>query len=215
MSLLALALDLLAASLSPERCAACDAGVRRGRAFCPPCAATVVGPPVGDPRVAAVGLFGGALADAVRRLKYEDHPELARPLGDLLARAGARLAAGVDVIVPVPLASSRLAERGYNQAGLLASRAAARWGLPALARGLRRVRATSPLAKQGAHARKASIEGAFVALHPGPLRGQRVLLVDDVRTTGATLRAAEQALRAAGATVAGCAVVALTERLVR
>jgi ComF family protein len=211
--LTAVSLNLLAACLSPERCAACDDPVRLGRAFCPACAASVGAVPRGDTRASAAGSFGGALARAIHRLKYEERPDLARPLGDLLARAGEGWAAEADLVVPVPLSTDRLMERGYNQAALLAARAARRWGLASAPRSIVRARRTGQLAKQGREQRFSSMQGAFSVANAGAVRGRRVVLVDDVLTTGATLSEAARCLEDAGARVVGMAVVALVERM--
>src|SRR5262249_56936842 len=71
--------------------------------------------------VVSFGLYGGALATAIRRFKYDDRPDLARPLGSLLVLAALHPLAQGDVVVPVPLHPRRLTERGYNQAALIAA----------------------------------------------------------------------------------------------
>lgn len=206
-------LGLVGAALSPERCAACDEPVGVGRAFCGVCAGAIDAPPANDERATAVGAFGGSLARAIHRLKYEGRAELARPLGDLLARAGRGWAMqSIDAVVPVPLAEDRLIERGYNQAALLAARAARAWGVRHAPLALVRTRSTGQLAKQGRTTRLESARGAFAAGDVSELRGRRVVLVDDVLTTGATLGDASRCATEAGATVVGYSVVALVER---
>lgn len=207
--------DLLGDLLSPARCAACDAPVRWRRVFCPCCALSVERATFPSPLalpVAAVGAFGGALARAIHRLKYEGRPDLARPLGELMATALEHLAldAPADLIVPVPLAPGRLAERGYNQAALLAARLSRRARVPAAPLALTRVVETAQLAHKDQHQRQQSIQGAFRAAQP--LAGRRVLLVDDVLTTGSTLGACMEALYNAGASPVALAVVARVER---
>ncbi len=192
--------------LSPPACAACDAPVPHLVAFCRTCVGTIVSS--GDPLV--VGRFGGALATAVHRLKFGDRPDLARPLGALLAARcrGAGLSrAAVDLVVPVPLGLGRLARRGYNQSALLASRIARGLEVDALRLGLTRLRETSAQAELGREGREENVRGAF-APRGSRLEGRRVLLVDDVRTTGATLRAAARAVALGGGTVVAEAVVA-------
>ena len=106
-------LDALAGHL----CAACDREVPARQAFCEPCAAAVLRAPPGA--VHAAGEHGGALATAIHRRKYRDRPDLARPLGGVLATA-LPTTLDVDLVVPVPLHPRRLGHRGYNQSALLA-----------------------------------------------------------------------------------------------
>jgi ComF family protein len=201
-------LEIAATILAPNRCAACDAGVPLVTAFCPACAATLVRAPP-DPTTLASFLYGGALAQAITRFKYERRPELVRPLAAVLIRAVAPLALDPpDAVVPVPLHPSRLAERGFNQAALLARPVARVLGAEALPCALRRVRETPPQALLDRDARLANLVEAFAVHLPRSVRGKRVLLVDDVRTTGATLRACSDVLLAAGSREVLRAVVA-------
>lgn len=178
--------------LAPSRCAACDAPARELAVFCPTCAALVErGGERGAPFV-----YGGPMARAITRFKYGPVPELARPLGELLA--GAARAAGfadLNAVVPVPLHPTRLFERGFNQAALLARPVARALGVPLRARALERTRPTGNQAELDRAARSQNVAGAFRAR---ARVGARVLLVDDVRTTGATQNACAGALRDAG-----------------
>ena len=127
--------------------------------------------------------------------------ENARALAAMMARAGASLLREADWLVPVPLHRSRLLSRRYNQAALL-SRALSRLsGRPALLDGLRRVRSTSPLAEMSPARRSAEMEAAIAvrATRRPAIDGARLLLIDDVLTSGATARACVAALLAAGA----------------
>lgn len=155
--------------------------------------------------------YGEALATAIIRMKHGGRRDLARRFGRLLAPA-LRQALGAhapDLIVPVPLHASRLRRRGFNQAleivrGALAARdaegATAAAPRPAIAvDNLRRVRATRELGHAGPAARLAEVAGAFAVADPSAVRGRRVLLVDDVFTTGATFTACTETLRRAGA----------------
>ena len=132
--------------------------------------------------------------------KYADRTELAGPLAGHMARAGAVLLGRADILVPVPLHWRRLLGRRYNQAGLLARQLAARAGKPWAADALRRRRRTASLGELGAEARRAVVAGAFVVApgRMGLLAGRRVLLIDDVLTSGATADACAEALLAAG-----------------
>ena len=146
---------------------------------------------------------GGTVQRVQHALKYGRRPSLGVPLGELLGDAARRHARGwsPDLVCPVPLASVRELERGYNQSAGLASGAAKSLGCSAEDL-LIRVRSTRTQTTLALSERWQNVEGAF-ALSPEarPLAGVRVLLVDDVVTTGATLLAAAQPLLEAGAEV--------------
>ena len=211
------------ALLYPPACAVCDkplagrGGLRAG--FCCRCLAAMplvreTDPPgaavalaeAGFP-VAAAGEYGGPLRDAVHLLKYSRRDDLARPLaalmGDLVIRLERERGGAWTrsrLLVPVPLHPARERQRGYNQARLLAVRLSRRFGIPlAPGRALRRRWRTVPQTGRGADRRRENMRGAFRAGWRKGLAGKRVLLVDDVITTGATLEACAAALRAAGA----------------
>ena len=199
------ALDLVL----PRACAGCgDKQPPPVGAFCAACAPSLMRPPVParlPPLLSSVrsaAIYGGQVAVAIQRLKYHDATFLARPLGILLSSEVTDAVRALDVAVPVPLHPRRLRRRGYNQATLLA-RVALRYGArtrPRLHCGLlRRVRDTPPqvtLATHGADRRR-NVENAFGAADA--VRGKRVLLVDDVATTGATASACAAALLSRGA----------------
>jgi ComF family protein len=161
----------------------------------------------------AVAVYRDGMRTAIHALKYGGRAVVAGPLGQLLA-AGGPAALPVppeewaDALVPVPLHPARLAERGFNQAALLAAPCARQWRRPVLERALVRARATKPQAELDAAQRRANVRGAFVVPRPGEVRGRRLLLVDDVLTTGATIGAAAGALRDAGAAAVGVLVLA-------
>ena len=143
--------------------------------------------------------------DQARRIlmpfKYGDRVEVARALAPHMARAGGALLRQADLLVPVPLHRRRLLSRRYNQAALLAQALSRLSGRPAVLDGLRRVRATASLGQRTAAQRRAELSGAFQvrASRAGILRDARVLLVDDVLTSGATAEACARTLLAAGA----------------
>lgn len=148
----------------------------------------------------------------IQRLKFQAEPGLAGVLAPLMLQApGAQaMLAGADRLLPMPLGLRRLAQRGYNQAHELARRLDARRADPHL---LLRTRDTAPQSGLGRAERLRNVEGAFA---PDParaheLRGRRVILVDDVMTTGASLQAAAAALRQAGVQAVGALVLARTE----
>ena len=207
----AAALDLL----FPPGCAACDDPLDDAGLLCAPCAATLVPLERACPRCAlprgGVGAcvacaadppphdgarslfaFGGAIADALRALKFAGRV-------DLGARLGAALAPLVEadaLVIPVPLSRRRLAARGYNQAALIALGAVP--GARVRTDLIFRVRETPAQVGQGQGARRAALRGAFAAA-PDALAGRAIVLIDDVMTTGATLAACAEAARAAGA----------------
>ena len=120
-------------------------------------------------------------------------------MGQLLGQYVESQPVAVDVLVPVPLHSRRLRERGYNQSALLAAEVGKRNGLPVVTDSLVRLRHTKAQVKTaGAEERQRNLAGAF-GCRNAKLGGRRVLVVDDVCTTGATLNSCAIALRAAGA----------------
>jgi ComF family protein len=200
IALARLAIELVASAVAPDRCAACDADVPMMRAFCPACAATLTLPEARQPRHLAAFVYGGAIARAISRFKFEERPDLARPLATALRRV-ARFphAEPPDAVIPVPLHPSRLIERGYNQSALLAGPVAKDLGARFLPRALARIRDTERQVGLDRAARLKNVVDGFRVPRPEAVEGRGVLLVDDVRTTGSTLLACANALLQAGA----------------
>jgi ComF family protein len=196
-------------------CAACAEAVEALGAACPRCAEPFEGAPVAaeplcmrcrraPPPVEATLApfrFGGQLAVALRRLKLSRRRDVARALRVELAPLVAAVAPHVDLAVPVPLHWRRMSSRGFNQSELLLRLARRGTTLTIDRHSLRRTRATPPQRGLSADQRAANVAGAFAvpARRRHRLDGARVLLFDDVVTTGATLFSAAAALRAAGA----------------
>ena len=217
----------------PDLCLGCDrrlperleADPLAGLPLCPTCLAGLpAAPPVEAPALAealasgvierAVALWAYDAGGTVRRvqhaLKYGGQERLGSPVGHLIGQAWARTGgAPVDVVVPVPLASVRLLERGYNQAAGLARGSAEALGAEARTDRLARTRPTRSQTALSADQRRANVDGAFSVPAGADLAGLHVLLVDDVLTTGATLVAAARPLVAAGACVSVAAMASV------
>ena len=158
-------------------------------------------PPVYGRARAVVRFDEGPERRLMHALKYGDRLDLGRPLGSWMARAGAELLADAELIVPVPLHRGRLWRRQFNQSAVLAQHVAARSGVPWDPMPLRRVKATASQVGMTRAQRIENVEGAFrvAADLRWRVRDRRILLVDDVLTTGSTLNAAARALFKAGA----------------
>jgi ComF family protein len=194
--------------LFPPRCAGCKS---RGALLCPTCQASCCFVPDAANReqhlrlnspflrsTAGAYVFEGAIREAVHTLKYNRRKRMAAPLGTLLNRYLLAHPIAVDAIVAVPLHPERLRKRGFNQAQLLAAQLAREAKLPLLVSELVRVRQTSQQADLNRAERRANVREAF-AWEGVTSPPQRILVIDDVLTTGATVEAAAQALHAAGA----------------
>ena len=219
--------------LYPPCCAACGERMAASAPLCDGCAPALI--PVPDPQCGRCGVpveragdcarcrlcpppfvrahaafaFAGAIREAVTRFKYLDSPHLGAPLAALSFPALARALGDCDAVVPAPLHRDRLRKRGYDQAVLLAEAWAGLAQKPCW-EPLERVRATERQVGAGAADRLENLAGAFAvhARRGRKVAGARLLLVDDVITTGATLRAAAQALASAGAARVEVAAVA-------
>ena len=205
--------------LFPPRCGGCQTA---GSLWCAACRAAItpIEPPwcekCGEPlaadglcancrvyplqieKIRSAALFDGVLRKAIHRFKYERLASLAEPFGEMLADYWRAAQLSADWLMPVPLHPSRERDRGYNQSELLARQLARRVNVPLSRRGLRRTRATAVQMTLTAAQRRENVAGAFVCVE-ARVRGTRVVVVDDVSTTGATLEACAQAVLKAGA----------------
>jgi len=218
-----LALD----ALLPPRCLACGETVDAPGALCPTCfggfnfiaapMCRVCGVPletnVHDDlmcggcikerpdfnQARAVFVYDDASKPIILRFKHGDRTDAAVHLARWMQRAGGSLLDSCDVIVPVPLHQWRFLWRTYNQSALLANALSRLSGKPTLANGLVRIRRTPSQGGLGRAERRRNVTGAFRVRSPDHVRDKKVLLVDDVYTTGATAEACARALLAAGA----------------
>ncbi len=164
-------------------------------------AEAIADPPPFD-RCRAVARYDDVARRLVHGLKYRDRLDLAAWMGGWMARAGAELLAEADVVVPVPLHRRRLWGRRFNQSALLAGAVADQAKRPFAPLALQRIRATRQQVGLSASERDRNVRGAFRVdrMERMAVAGRRVLLVDDVYTTGATIKAATRALLRGGAT---------------
>ena len=212
----------------PPLCLACHAPLASHDALCPRCWGEInfIRPPLcdrlglpmpydtgdtmvsalaaADPpdydRARAVARFDGVMRTLVHDLKFHDRHDARRLFGRWLAEAGAELLSDADLLVPVPLSRGRLLSRRFNQAAILAYEVARRTGIPVEPLALRRIRRTPPQVGLTRPQRRQNVSGAF-AVEPALLpriAAAKVVLVDDVVTTGATVGACARALKQAG-----------------
>jgi ComF family protein len=142
--------------------------------------------------------------------KYSDKLHAARLFSGWMTQAGKACLEGADMIVPVPLHRVRLFTRRYNQSALLAQHIARQSGLPFYPRLIKRLRNSAPQASLSRSSRLTNVKGIFTVLPPYDVGGKHVVLVDDVMTTGATVRECAKALKKAGAASVRVLVLART-----
>ena len=192
-----------------------------GRSSAALCKACRLAPPP-FVRAVAYGLYQDRMKDAIHALKYDRLYPTARGLGRMLAEAIAQLAAEAPaemLVVPVPLHRSKYIQRGFNQARSLAAHALGslgkthpEWRLTLASSTLMRLRATQSQAGLTPRQRRINVRGAFSVSDRSAVAGKHILLVDDILTTGATARAAAQALVQAGAASVWVATLARARR---
>ena len=164
------------------------------------CAACIAKPPPWDGARAAL-VYDDISRRPILSLKRGGRRDGLAIMAGWMATAGKQILDGADLLVPVPLHYTRLAQRGYNQAGWLAQSLARRANIPVSVDALKRTKATPSQGGLSASARRRNVAGAF-DLRPGRVgrvAGKRIVLVDDVLTTGATLSGCTRALKKGGA----------------
>jgi len=142
------------------------------------------------------GLYEGVLKRAISLLKFYGIKRLSRPLSDVLLNMNIPRA---DVVIPVPLHEKRLRKREFNQSALIAKYLAAGMGIRVMLNGLVKVRDTMPQVGLSSQERKKNIKGAFSVENNSLITDKEIVLVDDVVTTGATVRECSKVLKKAGA----------------
>jgi len=174
-------------------------------------------------RAVAFGLYQDRMKAAIHAFKYDRMHPAARELGRMLAQAIAQLAGEAPtemLVIPVPLHRSKHAERGFNQARALAESALGflrkshpQWRLTLGSAALLRLRPTASQAGLTSRQRRLNVRGAFTVPDRAAVDAKNILLVDDILTTGATARAAAQALVKAGAASVWVATLARARRV--
>ncbi|MBO0904299.1 ComF family protein [Jiella sonneratiae] len=215
--------------LFPAVCAGCQSAVTRAGSVCPDCwgklrfierpycevlglpfsydlgrgflSAEAIAEPPPFARLRAAVLYQDLAAHLVAALKYGDRTDLVPLMGGWMRRAGAELIADADVVVPVPLHAGRLWRRRFNQSAELGRHIARHSGVAFAPLALKRVKATRSQVGLGQKQRQENVRGAFRIADQRrfEIEGRRVLLVDDVFTTGATAASATRALKRGGA----------------
>jgi len=186
--------------LSDPLCARCGTPFEIAVDAAQECGACLAHPPVYD-RARAALIYGDVSRDLVLGLKYQGRRDGLSVLGGWMASAGSELLADADLIVPVPLHYFRLVRRGFNQSAWLAASLSRASGVKLSVDALKRVKATPIQGGLSADGRRRNVQGAFQVRGSRKrlVEGRKVLLVDDVLTTGATAEACTRALRRAGA----------------
>lgn len=151
----------------------------------------------------SAGIFDGNLRQAIHSLKYLNHISMAEPLAEIMAQGfrDTGLAGKADIVVPIPIHASRAIRRGFNQSEELAKGFCRRVHLPVEPHVLHKAKKTKRQMELPFDLRLSNIAGSFTVTHPERIRGKRVLLVDDVFTTGSTLDEAARVLLESGASL--------------
>ncbi len=142
----------------------------------------------------AFAFYGGVIREAIHHLKYQNDIGVARVLAEYLMKVIQTQNWQIDLVVPVPLSKNKQEKRGYNQAERLARPVAEALKKPISTEGLHRIRENASQVDLDINSRRENVKGVFEA-DPAIVKGKRILLIDDVFTTGATLESASRALK--------------------
>ena len=216
--------------LFPPVCPGCGRSIGRREIFCPVCQKQLhllspgdVCPKCGKEtctcnklhplfsQVYPAGFYEGSIQSAIRNLKFLHHPGHAKPLGTLLAKTLERYhvaPANFDLLAAVPMGRKRQKSRGYNQAALLAETVSVETGIPFCPDALVKIRETKAQHDLSGSQRRTNLKGSFAA--GSAVSGKRVLLIDDVFTTGSTANEAAEVLLQSGAARVDVLVLATT-----
>lgn len=201
----------------PSSCMICEASLPDSPGVCDSCWDDIE---VWDSELHAVGFehefdqivilyqFNDCIRSLIHALKYRGKTLPGQIFGEALGQRIAGLVEPDTVIVPVPLHSAKTRARGYNQSEIIARATGRVSGLQVMANALKKVRATPTQTHLGVLEREYNVRGAFRVRRPASIEGQKIFLIDDVITTGATLNACVQALRSAGAQCVSVGAVA-------
>lgn len=183
--------------LRPElkRCQRCGKLIQQDNRYCLDC--TEGRGPAQLERIAAWGHYTGGLKDFIRRIKFKAQPRLIGEISQSLAEWAVRQLPAVDGIVAVPMHPKRLADRGFNQAEVIASALSWELGLPIWS-GVERIEAREPQTQLTRQERLSNLKNAFIVREEEGYQGRSIWLVDDVVTTGATMDAVAEVLRKSG-----------------
>lgn len=193
-------------SITPYRGPACrQCGVPTVSVHTGLCQSCIADPPAFS-RAISYGIYEGALKEAIHLLKFNKHRRLAKPLAELLAEFDL---AGSDALIPVPVHLNQLRQREFNQTALIAKHLGKLIHIPLMIDGLKKVKDTAAQIDVDRKERLRNLKKAFAAAET--VKGRRILLLDDVITTGATMRECAQTLTKAGA--AEVTVVALARSM--
>jgi len=184
-------------------CKVCGLPLRGLRDICTKCD---ISPPPYD-ALRSLADYEGIIRECVHALKYENNQSLGEFFSKALADRVRLEQWSVDMVIPVPLSPSKITTRGFNQSALLARPLALQLSLKYRPYGLKRIRNTRSQVELSAKERCQNVMGAFMA-EPDIVSEERVLLVDDVTTTGSTLNECAKALKSAGASAVYCLTLA-------